>query len=193
MYEYIKGIISVLNPAYTVIETGNIGYFVHISLHTFSQLKEGKETIIYIQQIIKEDSHSLFGFCEKSEREIFRNLILVSGIGSNTARMMLSSLSPDEIKQAILSENLNVLKSIKGIGLKTAQRVIIDLKDKLSKIETSGTSFIVQPNSVREESVSAMVMLGFAKNLVEKAIDKIMSENPALKIEDIVKLALKRL
>jgi holliday junction DNA helicase RuvA len=193
MYDYIKGIIVELNPAYTVLESGTTGFFINISLNTFSALKEGQETKLFVQQIIKEDAHLLFGFVDKPEREIFRHLMLVSGIGANTARMMLSSMSPAEIKQAILTENINVLKSIKGIGLKTAQRVIIDLKDKLSKVETSLPLHQVNTSNHRDEAVAAMVMLGFSKNLVEKAIDKIISEQAGIGIEEIVKLALKRL
>ncbi len=138
MYEYIQGQLIELNPAYAIIDTGNIAYFINISLNTYSSL-EGKEGAkLYLHHVVREDAQLFFGFMEKQERELFRQLITVSGIGSNTARMMLSSLQPIELKTAILEANVNVLKSVKGIGLKTAQRVIIDLKDKIAKGDSSG-------------------------------------------------------
>ena len=193
MFEYIKGKLIEVNPAYTVVETGNVAYFVHISLNTYSVLKEGNEHILFVHQVIREDAHLLFGFSEKSERELFRMLITVSGIGANTARMMLSSLSTVDLKNAIISGNVAILQSIKGIGSKTAQRVIIDLKDKISKSGGETDIFAHESNTKREEALSALVMLGFNKPAVEKNLDKILREKADISVEEMIKLALKQL
>jgi len=193
MFEYVKGRLVELNPAYAIIDTGGIAYFVNISLNTYSQLKEGTEPQIYLHQIVREDAQLLFGFADKVERELFRLLISVSGIGANTARMMLSSLSTADLKNAILTENLNVLKGIKGIGLKTAQRVIIDLKDKIEKTGDAEDIFSGVSNTKRDEALSALVMLGFNKPAVEKILDKILSEMDGISVEELIKFALKRL
>lgn len=193
MFEYIKAKLVELNPAYAVMETSGLAYFVNISLNTYSQLKEGEETTLFLQQIVREDAHLLFGFADKTEREIFRLLITVSGIGANTARMMLSSLSPMDIKAAIESGNVNVLKSVKGIGLKTAQRTIVDLKDKIGKTGDDENILATLDNTIREEALSALVMLGFNKPAIEKALDKIIKEENDLNVEKLIKLALKRL
>jgi holliday junction DNA helicase RuvA len=191
MYEYISGKLIELNPAYAIIDNNGIAFYISISLQTYSQLQEGESCKLLIYQVIREDANLLFGFFSVRERDIFKNLISVSGIGANTARMMLSSLSPEEIQQAILSANVNVLKSVKGIGLKSAQRVIIDLKDKIGKIDESPQIFVEESNTIRNEALSALVTLGFPKNAAEKAIDKILKDNPDLNIETLVKLALK--
>jgi Holliday junction DNA helicase RuvA len=191
MYEYIQGTISELNPATVVIDNQGIGYHIQISLNTYSSLSGKEQAVVFIHEIVREDAHVLYGFYNKSERDIFRHLISVSGIGSNTARMMLSSLSPDEIKGAILSGNVNILNSIKGVGAKTAQRLIVDLKDKLGKTEISGEFLLTQSNTNRDEALSALVMLGFAKNTVEKLLDKILQANPQISVENLVKQALK--
>jgi Holliday junction DNA helicase RuvA len=193
MYEYIKGKISELAPMYAVLDNGNIGYYINISLNTYSQITEKEDCMLFIHQIIREDANTLYGFADKNEREIFRLLISVSGIGANTARMMLSSLSPSEIQKAIQNDNVSLIKSIKGIGIKTAQRVIIDLKDKISKTETETEIFTPKYNTIKEESLSALVMLGFSKIAVEKTIDKILAENKTIRVEDLVKKALKQL
>jgi Holliday junction DNA helicase RuvA len=193
MFEYIKSKLVELNPAYAVMEAGNVAYFVHISLNTYSLLKEGSEHILFIHQVIREDAHLLFGFAEKAERELFRMLITVSGIGANTARMMLSSLSTFDLKNAIITGNVSVLQSIKGIGLKTAQRVIIDLKDKIGKPGTETDIFATASNTKRDEALSALVMLGFNKPAVEKNLDKILRENAGLSVEQLIKQALKQL
>lgn len=193
MYDFIKGEIIEMNPAQVVVEAGGIGFSVKISLHTYSKLTDQKTVKILIHQIIRDDAHLLYGFADSSERELFRNLISVSGVGSNTAIMMLSSLSPDEIISAISGENVNILKSIKGIGIKTAQRIIIDLKDKAVKIPETGQILRPSDNTIRNESLSALVMLGFVKKDVEKALDKILQENPGLAVESVIKHALKRL
>ena len=191
MYEYIQGKISELTPTSLVIDNQGIGYYVSISLNTYSALSGKDKAIVFIHQIVREDAQLLFGFYNKGERDIFRNLISVSGIGPNTGRLMLSSLSPIEIKEAILSGNTTLLNSVKGIGAKTAQRIIIDLKDKIGKSEVSEDFLLSQSNTNREEALSALVMLGFTKNTVEKSLDKLLRGNPKAEVEDLVKQALK--
>ena len=193
MYEYIKGNLIETTPTYAVVETHGIGYLINISLNTYSKLSGEKECLLYLHQTIREDAHILYGFFDKKEREVFELLISVSGIGPNTARMMLSSLSSCEIQEAIKTNNVTLLKSVKGIGAKSAQRIIIDLKDKLGKFDESGEFLASQNNTNKDEALSGLVMLGFSKNAVEKVLDKIISENNNLDIEDLIKLALKRL
>jgi Holliday junction DNA helicase RuvA len=193
MFEYIKGSVARLKPSHIVLEANSVGYFITISLNTYTQLN-GMDTVkLFIHQVIREDAHQLYGFATESERELFRMLISVSGIGSNTAIMMFSSLSPDEISNAILNENVNLLKSIKGIGIKTAQRVIIDLKDKIGKSPISEQFVASADNTLRVEALSALVMLGFAKKPAEKELDKILAAQPNLSVENVIKLALKSL
>lgn len=191
MFEYIQGKVSELTPASVIIDNHGVGYFINISLNTYSALSGKDQAVVFIHQTIREDAHTLYGFFNKSEREIFRYLISVSGIGANTARMMLSSLSPTEIKEAILSGNVKLLNSIKGIGAKTAQRVIVDLRDKVGKSEITGEFLLQESNTNREEALSALVMLGFAKNTVEKVVDKLLKADPKLDVEELVKQALK--
>lgn len=191
MYEYISGKVIEKSPVHIIIENNGLGYFINISLNTFTAVGDNKEATLYIHEHIREDVFSLFGFFDNGEREVFRQLISVSGIGANTARMMLSSLPPDEVISAIRTENIPVLTSIKGIGNKTAQRIIIDLKDKVGKLEGDEKLFALKDNTNREEALSALVMLGFNKNASQKAIDKILSKEPNSKVEQIVKMALK--
>jgi len=193
MINYIKGIIAEINPTSVTIETGGVGYFINISVNTFSKLDGKSEFKILIHEVIREDAHQLFGFADKEERDIFRLLISVTGIGANTARMMLSSLSPGEVEKAIIESNVNVLKSVKGIGLKTAQRVIVDLKDKVGKASPTGEIFTFADNTRREEALSALVMLGFARSAVSKVLEKIIREEKNLTVEDLIKKALKNL
>jgi Holliday junction DNA helicase RuvA len=193
MIDYIKGDITLITPTFLTMETTGIGYLINISLTTFSKLEAKKEFKILIYEVIREDSHQLFGFAESEERDIFRLLISVSGVGANTARMMLSSLTPAEIEKAILGSDADLLKSVKGIGLKTAQRIIIDLKDKLGKHAGGGEIFAFADNTKREEALSALVMLGFAKSAVSKVLDKIVREEKNLTVEDMIKRALKNL
>jgi Holliday junction DNA helicase RuvA len=193
MIDYIKGKLTELTPAFIVIENEGIGYFVSISLSTFTRLEGKTDCKILVHEVIREDSHQLFGFADKEERDIFRLLISVSGVGASTARMMLSSLSHDEIEKAILGSDVNTLKSIKGIGLKTAQRIIVDLKDKLGKQSGTGEIFAFTDNTKREEALSALVMLGFGKSAVLKVLDKIIREEKNLTVEDLIKKALKSL
>ena len=194
MFEYIHGKIAGLTPANAVIEAGSVGYFIHISLNTYSLVNGKEQTKLYLHQVVREDAHLLYGFAELAERELFRLLISVNGIGSSTALMMLSSLTPEEIRSAILEENVNLLKSVKGIGAKTAQRVIIDLKDKLGKVPVSDQILISpQNNTIRDEALSALVMLGFARKNIEKEIDQILKANSNLTVEQVIKMALKSL
>jgi Holliday junction DNA helicase RuvA len=193
MINYISGTITEISPTSVTIETGGIGYFINISVNTFSKIGSKSEYKILVHEVIREDAHQLFGFADKEERDIFRLLISVSGIGANTARMMLSSLIPAEVERAILESNVNLLKSVKGIGLKTAQRVIVDLKDKVGKQSQSGEIFTFEDNTRREEALSALVMLGFAKSAVAKVLEKIIREEKNLTVEDLIKRALKNL
>lgn len=193
MIDYIKGKIAELNPAYLILENEGIGYFLSISLSTFSKLEGKTEFRILVHELIREDSHQLFGFADKEEREIFRLLISVTGVGAATARMMLSSLSPGEVEKAILGSEVNILKGVKGIGMKTAQRIIVDLKDKLGKQAGTGEIFAFTDNTKREEALSALVMLGFGKSSVVKVLDKIVREDKKLTVEDLIKRALKSL
>jgi Holliday junction DNA helicase RuvA len=192
MYEYIKGNITELTPAYVIIETGGIGYFVNISLQTYSQIYQRNETCLLLHYIVRDDAHILFGFFDNDERNVFRLLLSVNGIGANTARMMLSSTNSHEIRIAIEKDDITKLKSIKGIGLKTAQRIVVDLKDKISKTP-AGNIFVSQHNRVRDEAVSAMITLGFTKSTVEKYMDALLSNEPDLNVESLIKQALKQL
>jgi holliday junction DNA helicase RuvA len=191
MYEYISGKIVESSPAHVVLENNGLGYFINISLNTFTAIKELKETTLVVHENIREDAYTLYGFFDRKERAMFQLLISVSGIGANTARMMLSSLPPEELRVAILTENTNQLKGIKGIGLKTAQRVIVDLKDKLGKEGADEKLFTGADNTIREEALSALVMLGFARAASQKAIDKILSAQSDARVEQVIKQALK--
>jgi len=194
MITYIKGTLIEKNPAYVVIETsGGVAYGIHISLATFSQLKETENVKLLTHYVIKEDAHQLFGFYTEEERTIFRLLITVNGIGVNTARLILSSLNTDELINAIATENVRVIQGVKGIGLKTAQRVIIDLKDKIGKTASQNFEKIsISYNNNRGEALSALLSLGFAKNSADNALDKIIRiEGTNLSIEELIKKALK--
>ncbi len=193
MFEYLKGHVVEHTHTYTIVDINGIGYFVNISLNTYSQIKKDTKATIYLHQIVRDDAHILYGFADKIEREIFRLLISVSGIGANTARMILSSLSPNEVVQTIEEGNVNVLKSVKGIGLKTAQRVIIDLKDKIGKAETEHDILTLPNNTKRNEALSALEMLGFNKTAIEKVLDKIIDKNKEQTVEELIKLSLKKL
>lgn len=193
MITHLRGKLVEKTPTDLVVECGGVGYLVHISLHTFSLLPEGEAISIYTHLQVKEDSHSLYGFMEVSERAIFRLLISVSGIGANTARTMLSSLSPEELKDAIAGSNVGAIQSVKGIGLKTAQRVIIELKDKILKIYDLQELSAPLDNTNKEEALSALEVLGFARKQSEKMVEKILKASPSLSVEDIIKQTLKGL
>lgn len=193
MITHLRGKLVEKTPTDLVVECGGVGYLVHISLHTFSLLPEGEAISIYTHLQVKEDSHSLYGFMEVSERAIFRLLISVSGIGANTARTMLSSLSPEELKDAIAGSNVGAIQSVKGIGLKTAQRVIIELKDKILKIYDLQELSAPLDNTNKEEALSALEVLGFNRKQSDKMVERILKESPGLSVEQIIKQTLKSL
>jgi|SRR5581483_3428408 len=193
MYAYFEGTIAEKNPAYVVMDCHGIGYILNISLHTFSKIPDSGKCKLFAHLTIREDAHMLFGFADEEERTMFRDLISVSGVGAATARMILSSMSPADVQQCILTADVNRLKSIKGIGEKSAQRIIVDLKNKMGK-ETFGTTpvFGLKHNKLKHEALNALETLGFARNLAEKAIDKTLrDEGEGLSIEDLVKKVLK--
>jgi holliday junction DNA helicase RuvA len=191
MYDYLLGKITELTPTYLVLENNNIGYLFNITVNTYSSLKVESNEKIFVHQIIREDAHLFYGFKEKKEREVFRMLISVSGIGANTARMILSSLTPEEVAQAISKENIHLLQSIKGIGAKTAQRMVVDLKDKMTKVQISDEIIYSEYNTTTQEALSALVMLGFQKSHVEKALSHITRDEKGLTVEELIKKALK--
>ena len=193
MITHLKGKLVEKNPTHIVIECAGIGYFVNISLHTFSKIGDSESIQLYTHLQVKEDSHTLFGFSEKSEREIFRLLLSVSGIGSSTARTMLSSLSPGQIRDAIATGDVPTIQGIKGIGAKTAQRVILDLKDKVLKVYDIDELSTPSNNTNKDEALSALEVLGFVRKQAEKVVDKVVGQDPGLSAEDIIKFALKNL
>lgn len=198
MIEYIKGELTEITPAMAVIECNGLGYGINVSLNTYSTIQGKKEVKLYIYESIREDAYILYGFATKQERELFLLLISVSGIGGNTARMILSALTPSELCNVISSGNDKLLKTVKGIGLKTAQRIIVDLKDKISTtdIGTSTTSApisITANNEIYEEAIAALTMLGFAQAPSQKVVAAILKEEPDAAVEKVIKLALKRL
>ncbi|MBQ7222166.1 MAG: Holliday junction branch migration protein RuvA [Bacteroidales bacterium] len=197
MYDYIKGILVELNPAEAVVEAGGVGYKILISLQTYSAIEQysNHEVKLYVHHHLREDDEAFYGFADKDERTLFELLISVSGIGPGSARMMLSSLSSEELQNAIIGEDVNKIKSIKGIGVKTAQRVIIDLKDKIVTGSTARNigSIMSGSSPVRAEAASALVLLGFSKQNVEKALDSVLSKSPDVSLEDLIKNSLKLL
>ncbi|MDP3944976.1 MAG: Holliday junction branch migration protein RuvA [Lutibacter sp.] len=193
MITHIRGKLVEKNPTYAVIETNGVGYWLNISLNTYSQLPDNEFVILYTHLSVKEDAHTLYGFINKTEREIFRLLISVSGVGPSIARTMLSSMTTDEIQQAIASNNVSVIQSVKGIGVKTAQRVLVDLRDKISKTYAIDEVYVSQSNTIKNEALSALEVLGFNKKQVEKVVDKILLEDKNLSVEVLIKNALKNL
>lgn len=195
MFDYIKGEPTELNPAYVVLETGGVGYCVNITLPTFSALSGKTNAKLYVYEAIREDAHLLYGFMNQAERQLFLLLISVSGIGANTARMIMSSYSSQEIQEMIATGNVVALNAIKGIGSKTAQRIIVDLKDKIQKIALapgqSSNPVFAANNELKEEAVSALVMLGFAAAASQKTVDQILKSEPHLRVEQLIKMALK--
>jgi holliday junction DNA helicase RuvA len=193
MIEYLNGQIIELNPAHAIVDVGGVGYFINISLNTYSALTRNKLGKLFIHEVIREDAHNLYGFAEPEERVLFRNLISVSGVGPNTGILFLSSLSVVEIKSAIVAGDFNKLKTIKGVGLKTAQRLVVELKDKLGKEPLPSDIFSLENNTAREEALSALVTLGFMKKNAEKIIDTILKQNPQSTVEQLIKDALKQM
>lgn len=195
MIEYLKGEVAELTPASITIDCNGVGYLANISLNTYSALNGEKSTKIYIHESIREDAHVLFGFADKHERDIFLHLISVSGVGPSTARVILSSLSSKELEAVIANENVTILQSVKGIGAKTAQRIIVDLKDKIKLTGESASVVLPGGNTSMQgqEAVAALVMLGFTQANSQKAVAKITKSDPALSVEKIIKEALKLL
>ena len=200
MIDYIKGELTELTPALAVVECHGVGYGVNISLNTYASIQGHKDVKLYIYEAIREDAFTLWGFSNKQERELFLLLISVSGIGGNTARMILSSLTTTELVDAISTDNAKLLKNVKGIGLKTAQRIIVDLKDKIIKTDVasqSNTLGLGEKNpiskEIQEEATSALTMLGFQASASQKVIVSILKEDPSASVEKVIKLALKQL
>ena len=191
MYEFIEGEFIEKSPAHLIVRANQLAYYINISVFTYSQVSSETSGRLYLHFVVREDAQILYGFSGREERQIFRSLVSVSGVGANTARLILSSLSPDEVTQAILAGNVSVLQGIKGIGAKSAQRIIVDLKDKVGKGAGIDELFFSQDNTSREESLSALVALGFPKKTVEKILTRILSEQPELSVEEVVKAALK--
>lgn len=197
MIEYVRGELAELTPALAIIDCNGLGYAVNISLNTYSAIQGKKNCKLFIHEAIREDAHILYGFVDKQEREIFQLLISVSGIGGNTARMILSAMSYKELVQVISTENVNMLKTVKGIGLKTAQRVIVDLKDKIKISVPEGMGDFLPASQlnaeVQSEAIAALTMLGFAPAPSQKVVQSILKEEPNASVEHVIKLALKRL
>lgn len=196
MFDYIKGTITELNPTETVIECGGFGFDIMISLQTFEALQGKSSATVYLYHYLREDDEQFYGFASKNERELFKLLISVSGVGVGTARMMLSSLTDEEIRNAIISEDVNRIKSVKGLGLKSAQRIILELKDKIVKgagIDAGTLPGMTANSAAVEEATTALVMLGFTKANVSKVLPGIVKEQPDAKVEDLIKAALKKL
>ena len=191
MLEYIKGLLTELTPTFAIVENNGLGYYLNISINTYTNLKKDQECKLFVHEIIREDSRSLYGFTEKQERELFRSLISVNGVGANTARLILSSVNTSDLINAITQNDVNLLKSVKGIGIKTAQRIIIDLKDKISISDADiNQIFSTGNNTLHKDALAALTMLGFSKPAVEKVLNKLLKENNNLSLEETVKLAL---
>lgn len=194
MYAYIDGKLTFKNPAYVVVEAGGIGYHINISLNTYSSLGDAERCKLYTWLHVKEDGHTLYGFADEGERRLFLHLISVSGIGPNTGRMILSSITPVEIQTAIVKADYPLIQRIKGLGAKTAQRLVLELQDKLKKEGVDSLISMPQHNTVKDEALSALVMLGFAKQTAEKTIDQILKVTEGtLSVEQLIKQALKNL
>ena len=200
MIEYIKGELTELTPATAVVEAGGVGYLLNISLNAYTAIQGRKEVKLYVYEAISEDAHTLFGFADKMERELFLQLLTVSGVGGNTARMIISSFTPQELANVIRTGNERLLKSVKGIGLKTAQRIIVDLKDKVgggfggtSGGMVGGQTSVSMGGQVMDEAISALVMLGFPSAASQKVVTAILKDAPTLTVEQVIKEALKKL
>lgn len=194
MYEYIKGTVAELNPAMAVIEAGGVGYSIIISLQTYTSIGSAGEAKLYVHYVVREDAQLLYGFFTKTERDIFRHLIAVSGVGGNTARMILSTFSPDEVASIIMTGQAEVLKSVKGLGLKTAQKIIVELRDKIGGISSSSSLPVSgAANPCYAEALSALTMLGFARSASEKTLSALCKENHSASVEDLIRMALKKM
>ncbi|MBR3775576.1 MAG: Holliday junction branch migration protein RuvA [Alistipes sp.] len=197
MYEYISGLVAELAPTYAVIDAGGVGYYINISLQTYAAVEGEKSARLYIHYVVREDAQLLYGFATKVERELFRHLISVSGVGGNTARMILSTYSSDELRNIIATENAVLLKNVKGLGLKTAQKIIVELSGKMLdlgvSVQTPAVAVAEKGSAIYDETMAALVMLGFQKSASEKVVKAILSESPNITVEDAVRQALRRL
>ena len=197
MYEYISGLVAELAPTYAVIDAGGVGYYINISLQTYAAVEGEKSARLYIHYVVREDAQLLYGFATKVERELFRHLISVSGVGGNTARMILSTYSSDELRNIIATENAVLLKNVKGLGLKTAQKIIVELSGKMLdlgvSVQTPTVAVAEKGSAIYDETMAALVMLGFQKSASEKVVKAILSESPNITVEDAVRQALRRL
>ena len=193
MIHHLKGQLIEKNPTYVVIDCNGVGYMVNISLNTFSRITDSEAISLYTFLQVKEDSHTLYGFADKTEREIFKLLISVSGVGTSTARTMLSSLQPQEVSTAIANEDVATIQGVKGIGAKTAQRLILDLKDKVLNVTGDDEVFVSKGNTHKEEALSALEVLGYNRRQSGKVVDKILKDDPDASVETVIKLALKKL
>ncbi|MBQ8553596.1 MAG: Holliday junction branch migration protein RuvA [Alistipes sp.] len=197
MYEYISGLVAELAPTYAVIDAGGVGYYINISLQTYAAVEGEKSSRLYIHYVVREDAQLLYGFATKVERELFRHLISVSGVGGNTARMILSTYSSDELRNIIATENAVLLKNVKGLGLKTAQKIIVELSGKMFdlgvSVQTPAVAVAEKGSAIYDETMAALVMLGFQKSASEKVVKAILSESPTITVEDAVRQALRRL
>lgn len=196
MYEYITGKLTEVAPAYAIVEAAGIGYFINISLQTYSEIENSQNVTLYLHYIVREDAQILYGFASKAERELFRLLIGVSGVGGNTARMIQSTYSPSELRNIIGTGNAVLLKNVKGLGLKTAQKIIVELSGKMVDLKAddkvAGRDTVVNSESY-DEALSALIMLGFQKGASEKVLKKIFKESPELRVEEAIRIALKQL
>lgn len=197
MYEYINGTLAEVAPAYAVVDAGGVGYFVNISLNTYSAIEKAEQVKLYVHHIVREDAELLYGFASKEERDLFRLLISVSGVGGNTARMIQSTYSPSELRNIIATGNAVLLKNVKGLGLKTAQKIIVDLSGKMVDLPSHGAAdnalAVSQRSEIFDEALAALVMLGFAKAASEKVLQKIFKNDASLSVEDAIRSALKQL
>ena len=193
MYEYIKGKVAEVAPAYAVIDAGGVGYYLQISLETFTAIEHAAEAKLYTHYVVREDAQLLYGFASKIERELFRMLISVSGVGGNTARMILSTYSPAELQGIIKAGNAVLLKNVKGLGMKTAQKILVELTGKMTLLESGDSTGAASAAGEAGEAVEALVMLGFAKAASEKAVQAVVREQPSATVEELVRMALKRL
>ncbi len=193
MYEYIKGELADVTPSYAVVDCCGVGYMIEISVNTYAQIKDLKQVKLFVHYVVREDAHLLFGFYEAEEREMFRLLIAISGVGAGTARMMLSSLTVSELKEAVATQNVKKVQSVKGIGAKGAQRIILELQDKIGKMDGNMLNAFVVSNKNVEEALSALTMLGFPKAAADKVLQALAKDHADASVEELIKLALGKL
>lgn len=198
MYEYISGLVAELAPTYAVVDAGGVGYYINISLQTYAAIEGEKSARLYVHFVVREDAQQLYGFATKLERELFRNLISVSGVGGNTARMILSTYSTSELRNIIATENAVLLKNVKGLGLKTAQKIIVELSGKMLELGADKEAVVATAaggasNEIFDETMAALVMLGFQKAASEKVVKALLKESPTISVEEAVRQALRRL